>query len=100
MKKNLENVKPNDNGLFDIFQKIFIISGFATIISGVIASYYQVNYFASLIFVQNDGWCKIPEGSIGVHCFGDFNERFMQSITDPYFYDHLRRLFCKPSGTD
>ena len=99
MKKNLENVKPNDNGLFDIFQKIFIISGFATIISGVIAGYYQVNYFASLIFVQNDGWCKIPEGSIGVHCFGDFNERFMQSITDPYFPAYKNNLELSPIGS-
>ena len=38
-------------------------------------SYYNIDIAASIVFKGNDGWCSIPVESIGVHCFGDWNER-------------------------
>lgn len=41
----------------------------------ILTSYYRVDVPASLFAGGNDGWCKPPTESIGIHCFGDFNER-------------------------
>lgn len=40
-----------------------------------LSSYFKVDVAASLMYQADDGWCKVPTESIGVHCFGDFNER-------------------------
>ncbi len=41
----------------------------------VFGSYFRIDVPASLMFQADDGWCEVPSESIGVHCFGDFNER-------------------------
>lgn len=49
----------------------------------VLSSYFSVDVPASLIFFGNDGWCDPSSSGLGVHCFGDFNERFMIDPTQP-----------------
>ena len=49
----------------------------------ILTSYYRVDVPASLFAGGNDGWCKPPTESIGIHCFGDFNERVGLPAGDP-----------------
>lgn len=41
----------------------------------IFSSYFRVDVPSSLMFQANDGWCEAPKEGIGIHCFGDFNER-------------------------
>jgi len=46
-------------------------------------SYFHVDVPASLMFFGGDGWCDIATQGVGIHCFGDFNERFMIDPSQP-----------------
>ena len=53
-----------------------VLLGIAIPTAWALASYYNVDVPATLIFFGNDGWCDIAREGIGTHCFGDFHERF------------------------
>ena len=46
-------------------------------------SYFQVDVFASLSFVGDDGWCIRDSEAVGVHCFGDYAAIRIESLTAP-----------------
>ena len=70
----------------------------STIFFWALNSYFKVDVPASLMFIGKDGWCKVPSQSIGVHCFGDFNERFMPNLSDPIFPPWHNNLELTPVG--
>ena len=70
----------------------------STIFFWVLSSYFKVDVPASLMFIGQDSWCRVPAQSIGVHCFGDFNERFMPNISDPVFPPFHNNLELSPIG--
>lgn len=53
-----------------------VLLGIAIPTAWALASYYNVDIPATLIFFGNDGWCDIGREGVGTHCFGDFHERF------------------------
>ena len=50
-------------------------TGLGIISTWILSSYYDVNVVASQIWFGEDSWCRIPQESMGIHCFGDFHER-------------------------
>lgn len=43
----------------------------------LLSSYFKVDIPGSLLFYGDDGWCNSATEGFGIHCFGDFNERFL-----------------------
>lgn len=77
---------------FYLLSNILISSiSFSLLLNWILASYFKVDVAASLMYQANDGWCNAKDEGIGVHCFGDFNERFNPSINDqwPAFPNNL-----------
>lgn len=49
----------------------------------LLGSYFRIDIPGSLLFNADDGWCITPFQSIGLHCFGDLNERVTPNNLDP-----------------
>lgn len=49
------------------------------------------------MFKGDDGWCIARNEGLGIHCFGDFNERFNPSST-PHLQGYPNNLEMTPSG--
>ena len=64
----------------------------------VLVSYFELDVPASLMWVGDDGWCRLPDEGIGVHCFGDFNERVAQNIDDFSYPAWPNNLETSPIG--
>lgn len=58
--------------------------GVSMLTGWILSSYYKVDLAGSLMYKANDGWCRPEIEGIGVHCFGDFNERLNPSKYDQW----------------
>jgi hypothetical protein len=58
--------------------------GISMLTGWILSSYYRVDLAGSLMYKANDGWCRPDIEGIGVHCFGDFNERLNPSKYDQW----------------
>ena len=66
-----------------------ILHSLAVPLAWVLSSYFKIDIPASLLFYGDDGWCNPATEGFGIHCFGDFNERFL-----------LRDMSLSPSGNN
>ena len=63
----------------------------------IISSYFNINVPGSLMFRGDDGWCNAKDEGFGIHCFGDFNERF--NVTElPHLRAYPNNLELTPLG--
>lgn len=63
----------------------------------ILSSYFNVNIPGSLMYKGDDGWCNARVEGLGVHCFGDFNERFNPEST-PELQGYSNNLELTPVG--
>lgn len=64
----------------------------------VLSSYLKFDVPGSLLWHGDDKWCRSSTEGIGVHCFGDFNERVAQHPSDPSFPAWPSNLETSPIG--
>ena len=60
-----------------VLSLVFILVGITAPIFWMLSSYFKIDIAASLIFRGDDGWCDPATQGLGVHCFGDFSERWL-----------------------
>ena len=58
--------------------------GVRVFVSWVLSSYFRIDVPGSLMYKADDGWCEAKTEGIGIHCFGDFNERLSPSPKDQW----------------
>ena len=60
-------------------------------VSLLVMSYLRVDTLSSLYFKANDGWCNSMQEGLGIHCFGDFNQGFVNynESRTPKFQNHI-----------
>jgi hypothetical protein len=58
--------------------------GLASLSNWILSSYFKFDIPGSLMYRGDDGWCRPETEGIGVHCFGDFNERLSPSEFDEW----------------
>jgi len=70
----------------------------AYVVWWVLSSYYGLDVPGSLIYRGDDGWCRPEIEGVGVHCFGDFNERVAQHSSDFVYPAWPTNLETSPLG--
>lgn len=58
--------------------------GVASLGNWILSSYFKIDIPGTLMYKGDDGWCRPDIEGIGVHCFGDFNERLSPSEYDQW----------------
>ncbi len=58
--------------------------GLASLSNWILSSYFKIDVPGTLMYKGDDGWCRPNIEGIGVHCFGDFNERLSPSQFDEW----------------
>jgi len=58
--------------------------GVASLGNWILSSYFKIDIPGTLMYQGDDGWCRPDIEGIGVHCFGDFNERLSPSEYDQW----------------
>jgi hypothetical protein len=56
----------------------------ASLSNWILSSYFKIDVPGTLMYKGDDGWCRPNIEGIGVHCFGDFNERLSPSRYDEW----------------
>lgn len=77
-------------GQGDSRRQAWVLIGATAIASAVVPgiwwiqeSYFEIDVPASLSYVGADGWCNPATEGIGIHCFGDFSERWRLDYEQP-----------------
>ena len=59
-----------------------MVNAFALMIAYVCGAYFRMDAAGLLFYKSQDGHCRIPQDSIGLHCFGDYSAIRFNSIFD------------------
>lgn len=78
-----ENLEQVPKGVLAVLTSLTLLLGVAVVSWWVLGSYFGVDVFASISFVGPDGWCVVPDESIGNHCFGDYAAIRFENIFQP-----------------